>query len=241
MKYIFLLIVMTSFNCFAGEIETYLLAQGFHEKPIPKDELLQKANHAKLEYCVESNSGKIFVRAQLASCRDNPQKLIAGNLIYQATDNGEWGGNLSVTDTSGASKILINDNVVKIIEHNKQFYVFTGLAHLGSNKGALHKVSKIDTQPVVEKLVNLSGAPYTIVTTSENGSLLFIIVTADDLAIFDQSTGKLNTVARGFWSSLYPGSVILKDKQLLIGMRSGVVLIKLGTKFNVEQTQYFTK
>jgi hypothetical protein len=91
-------------------------------------------------------------------------------------NGGEWGGALVFVDAHGRKTGLVDDNVQGIARVGQQILVFTGLAHMGLNRGRLLEVTAgADGMPAVRELAALHGAPSKVAQVDEDtvGFLLY--------------------------------------------------------------------
>lgn len=96
-------------------------------------------------------------------------------------DVGEWGGKLAFRDAKGHVTDVISDNVHAIIPHGKDVLVFTGLAHMGENHGAIYLLREDPKRMFsVTQLHRLDGQPGRIEADIEVGSIDFNVFTGHD-------------------------------------------------------------
>ena len=102
-----------------------------------------------------------------------------GGTLY-GQDRGEWSGGLYFRDQADRSYEVIDQNVHGIIRNRAGVFVFTGLAHLGTNVGYIYKISVNDmSQLVPERLGRLPGAP-SEVHQRKDGLTTFLVFTGLD-------------------------------------------------------------
>jgi hypothetical protein len=88
-------------------------------------------------------------------------------------DEGEWGGELLFQDASGAIRILVKENVRAIVDTPSGIFVFTGLAHLYLDQGALYQVQRSSSGGIeLVWIRRLAGSPSEIVEQAD-GSVRF--------------------------------------------------------------------
>jgi len=76
------------------------------------------------------------------------------------SDGGEWGGALTFVDKAGVPSKLLEENVVGMFPVSSEVLVFTGIAHLTINRGAIYKVGRTAEGKVESRLlVRLAGWP----------------------------------------------------------------------------------
>jgi ligand-binding sensor domain-containing protein len=158
----------------------------------------------------------------------------AGMLV--GTDNGEWGGSLSLTDAKGTFvKRLLDTNVIQLLPSKSGVLVFTGLLHMGVDEGAVWLYSKSsDGNWSIRKLADLDGSPSVI--SSANGDAL----TVGDHGVYrlDQALS-LTEVSLPFIQT-HPNSITEDTHgRIYIGMNAFVVrLVPAKTGYRHE---WFTK
>ena len=96
-------------------------------------------------------------------------------------DVGEWGGKLAFRDANGHVTDVIPDNVHAIIPHGEDMLVFTGLAHMGENHGAIYLLRQ-DPKRIfsVTQLHRLDGQPDRIEADVDGGWIDFSVFTGQD-------------------------------------------------------------
>ena len=89
-------------------------------------------------------------------------RAFGGTLIGK--NEGEWGGEVAFQEPDGTSYTVVADNSRGIFEMPYGVIALTGLAHLGSNHGAVHLLSRLPGAHVTARpLVQLPGAPCDVV------------------------------------------------------------------------------
>jgi hypothetical protein len=92
-------------------------------------------------------------------------------------DRGEWGGELLFRDSKGEIHRLLENNVHGIFEMPFGIVVFTGLAHMNSNQGAIYIVSRNRNNDISVNISrHLPGAPRDVFRT-ETGDVVFRVST----------------------------------------------------------------
>lgn len=62
--------------------------------------------------------------------------------VFNATDKGEWGGDLTFEAKNGVKQVLINTNVCAVALLGKNIIAAGGLAHLSLNSGMLYQLTQ---------------------------------------------------------------------------------------------------
>jgi hypothetical protein len=85
--------------------------------------------------------------------------------LLMGSNRGEWGGELVYRNRQGRDETLLTENVQGIFVSDSRALVFTGLAHMGINEGAVYRV--VPGRPPVARLVHrLIGEPRNIAQTA---------------------------------------------------------------------------
>lgn len=85
-----------------------------------------------------------------------------GTLIGK--DEGEWGGEVAFREPDGTTYTVVADNSHGIFEMPYGLIALTGLAHLGSNRGTVHLLSRAPGARVSARpLMQLPGSPCDVV------------------------------------------------------------------------------
>lgn len=119
---------------------------------------------------------------------------------------------------------LPGGNINSFFEFKDTLFFTNGLAHMGTNVGALTKVAISGKDKFIFiRALDLEGAPMT--ETIINDTLLFI--TFDGLLLVKDFSKVIN-LKKQFWASLYPNSVAyLDERNVFIGMRGCYAQIDL--------------
>lgn len=245
--FISLLLIITQPVLFAGEFDGILLKNNFEEQSIPIYGTVEweNANRNKTTYFVEIINGQISIKTEGNSYREN-LTYDADSVKYLGTNHGEWGGKLIAKYSNDTEIELIRENIVALIPYRPKhlriteddeyyedgkpgLYVFTGLAHLGSSRGAIYVVENYKKSPEIRKLTLLPDAPYVIVNdTNNNDSKYFTIIGSSTVMSYDPNWDDFEVeLFDQFWWGMYPTSAIKVNSEVLIGMRGGVVVIDM--------------
>lgn len=241
MKYIIFLLSFFSAVTYATSIEAALELSGLIKQEIPTGSDWHKSNNANFSIFLKTDIANRVLIESKKECKEKNLVATYKGSTFIGTNNGEFGGSLSVTPSSGATRVLIKDNVTNIVSVKNDLYIFTGLSHMFTDRGALYKIVQKEGLPFAERITLLPGAPEVVVApTNINNS--FYIITSDGLVTFDAEDETLTSLLiNQFWGGLYPTSAIFKENQLAIGMRSGVAVIDVNFPQPIEKIQYYTK
>jgi hypothetical protein len=134
------------------------------EEPAGNSIILQQAGESHCVWTVAQDADTRHVAIQ-QTVRGEPKErevrlqTKAGVLV--GTDNGEWGGSLSLIDANGVeTKRLLDENVLQLLPLKSGVLVFTGLLHLGTDEGAVWLFSKgSNGNWSIKKIADLNGKP----------------------------------------------------------------------------------
>ena len=142
-------------------------------EPSENSLILQQAAESHCIWSVVQDPGARRIAIQQAVREEPKERQVrvqteAGVLI--GTDNGEWGGDLSLADANGVERLL-DTNVLQMVPSKSGVLVFTGFLHLGIDEGAVWLYSKdSDGNWSIKKIVDLNGKPNTAIS-SDGGAL----------------------------------------------------------------------
>lgn len=216
--------------------------------PIPSIDSIFKYNNSDTSWFVTlSSDGKVMAQNKIATWSSpdklpfktavdtNPpfkkrgfqtvKKVVNGYLV--GYNRGEWGGDLFWYSFKGDSNYRItHKNVVAIEEMNSKLYLIDGLAHLSFSGGAIRKLELITYKWQITKTTELPTAPDVVIHYKNK----LLVITSNDIVIFDNDE-KLETLKKGgFWDILYPQSAVIKNEILYVGMRGGIYQFDLKTQ-----------
>jgi hypothetical protein len=135
-------------------------------------------------------------------------------------NRGEWGGALLWYSAAGALQgTLLSENVVEVLPGVGASIVFTGLAHLGGDRGRVVEIRENATRFTVGRSVDLKSAPRAVVR--EQAGTMLIVTHKGLVRLALDFTAHPLVDAR--WGMLYPSSVAVDAAGIVyVGMR-GVV------------------
>jgi len=108
-----------------------------------------------------ANAGRDVERCRVPAAT-NPQTVVAlpeGRIV--AESHGEFGGGTYLVDSRGRRTVLVPENTHALIHiHSKNVILaIAGLAHLGSNHGAVYAIRRVGPVWSAQKRVILPGEP----------------------------------------------------------------------------------
>ena len=230
MKYkptFFVLTLLTFFSLTSCGQTQVLIPKEFIETVPPKvgSSEWYPLNHSRNEFAVKIIDGKLEIEKvdEVNKCKLNIQN---GKLI--GVNRGEWGGTLTFvpTDTTKSNIEIKRGNIKFIFTFKDKIYFIEGLAHLGYSGGAIFELDTTDNKFTYLKLIEFDDAPEAFTIYDDK----FLIATHERFYIVKDFKKEL-ILEDTFWSNLYPNSIaVLDDKNIFIGMRSGIVKLVLKTK-----------
>ena len=199
--------------------------EGFRETPMPEKGSPEwiAMNRAISAFAVDVVDGRLVTGP--AKSRSRCALVIPGGVLIGEND-GEWGGNLMFKPSEGPKReILIKEgNITAIFLFQGKIHVLEGLAHLGTNEGALYILEPQGDSFLPKLLFTFDSAPY---AAAPYGDTLLIL--AHD-AFFTIHDGEKTAVfSKTFWGALYPNSLAAIDlENVYCGLRGGI--LKLNVK-----------
>ena len=182
-------------------------------------------NHSRNEFAVKIIDGQLKIEKvdEINECELN---ISNGKLV--GINRGEWGGTLTFvpTDTTKSKVEIKRGNIKFIFYFNDKIYFIEGLAHLSMSSGALYELDNTNDSFNYKKLIDFDDAPEAFTIYQDK----FLIATHEKFYVVKDFNKEL-ILQDTFWSSLYPNSIaVLDEKNVFIGMRSGIVKLDLTTK-----------
>jgi len=149
----------------------------------------------------------------------NLTSLIIKGGIFIGIDNGEWGGKLDfryygIYDLE-SKYTIINENVLYIFSFNDEIFVLTGLAHLGSDEGHIHKLEYKNDKWNISESINLESEPR-VYKILDNRQIL--IITNTGFINFDGNK-IIENIKNDSWNYLNVNSIYLADDYIYVGAR----------------------
>jgi len=217
--------------------------------PIPTNQdTLMKYNWSKLEWHLQRDGKKVYAKLskeiqkdkklpfELKALTAREKEELTGDISFIKVDDGylvsfwrgEFGGSLYWFDKNGETrKKVARAMIVQFIRRDNKIYAIAGLAHMGYSNGGIIEVRKETGEWKLFDYVPLHDAPYAINLDKQKN---FIVVTSSHLFSVDQNKAIDTLVVKGFWDMLYPTSLVVNKKQILIGMRQGVFKYDLSSR-----------
>jgi hypothetical protein len=140
---------------------------------------------------------------------------------------GEFGGDLYWFSDDGKDRKSVSPAmIVQFFKRNNKIYAIEGLAHMGISDGSIVELKKEKNAWTISEYLRLPFAPYAAqLDNVEN----IVIVTSDNLLSVDKNRN-IDTLIKGFWSGLYPTSMVMQKNICYIGMRQGVLKFDLANR-----------
>ena len=226
--------------CTPDDLTFKMAKMGFVETEIPQSlEANSKANHSPYTYQIEKTD--CLVIREIAEYSKPPVDCQIGEQRYIGVDRGEFFGGGLYLNEQKMENLVLGGNVLALVPLNQDLYILTGLAHMGSNYGAIHVIRNCRTHFKPERLTLLPAAPEAVYVNNfspmsreeldifpdlQNENLAeFVIVGSNNLMAF-HTDSRLEVIQHNtFWGSLYPNSIVEDASFYFIGMRGGIVCI----------------
>jgi len=179
-------------------------------------------NYSQNEFGVSIVNGKLDVK-KVKEVHRSELKMLSGTLV--GINRGEWGGQLTFKPSDPTKKAIDikSGNIKFIFEFKNKIYFIEGLAHMTYSGGAIFELDTTGYKFTFTKLVDFDDAPEAFTIYKDK----FLIATHENFYIV-KNFKKERVFKETFWSSLYPNSIaVLDDKNVFIGIRSGIVKLDL--------------
>ncbi|MDQ8014912.1 MAG: hypothetical protein REI96_20875 [Flavobacterium nitrogenifigens] len=226
-SFFFNFIFLTHFIATCYGQNNIVIPKSFKETIPPKawSDNWYKLNYSKNEYKVEITNSKlqIGIAKHLNECK---LEIESGTLV--GTNGGEFGGKLIFIpkDKSKSDVKIIKANILFLFQFKGKIYFISGLLHMSFNGGGMFELKPEGDNFSVQKVMDFESAPMaftiykdTLLIAADKG--FYVIKDLKKQLIFDNL----------FWEGLYPNSIaVLNDKNILVGIRSGIVKLDLNTK-----------
>ncbi len=236
---------------YANDIETALLKANLVKTDIPSKERMYIYSQTlpNYIYCVQLINRKIsLVKTEQNQCKNSSIIKTIKGLTFRGTDFGEWGGTLELFSENNNAKILIKDNIRDFYNQKEELIVFTGLTHLSIDRGAIFSVRLRSSDYKAQRITLLPSTPVIVVQDYYNANITqYFIVTSDgSLFLFSPNPLRLRTLTFDqLWRASYATSAIKIRNNIMIGMRGGVLIAKLGEYYQfsggVEEIIFYTE
>lgn len=193
--------------------------------PKPGSSEWYSLNHSKNEFEVEIVNGKLKIEN---ADRVHACELSISNGKLVGVNRGEWGGTLTFVpyDTLKSTVEIKSGNIKFIFLFKDKIYFIEGLAHLSASIGALYELDSTHDSFTFTKLIDFDDAPEAFTIYQDK----ILIATHERFYVIKDFNKEL-IFQDMFWSSLYPNSIaVLDDKNVFIGMRSGIAALDITTR-----------
>jgi hypothetical protein len=228
MKQITLLIILLTCASCAERITTQAQnispksdspAPGWVAYKTPTEDELRCANYSRREWRVALNGEHLQVTQDPPPISKGERHVIRVNDGWlTGEDAGEFGGGLwwSSADRRQKKK-LSNENVIGFVNSSKGVLAFTGLSHMGYDRGMVLRITGgPGSQRKAVELADLGWAPSAFVSESPDSVL---VLTTDGITRVNTS-GAVEQLYRTRYHLLYPTSMTLSSSGVIhIGMR----------------------
>lgn len=246
MKYFLIFIVaLPPLLSSADALEKVIKKSGLVKQQFPKANKLDRVKNSDWRYCVSKDKDKIKIQRVRTYCSKHKLFTNTKRGKFVGTDNGEWGGELSVVFPSGKSKTLLHKNILNLQSDGQFVYVFTGISHLSAREGAIYRVNLMSKNMKAERLTLLPSTPFIIIgePIGLKHYMRFYLFISDCLISFSPyRNGDLRVEAKfEFPDGIYPSSAVKIDNKMLVGLTSGVAVIELQPFIVIKKIDYYAK
>jgi hypothetical protein len=200
--------------------------RGWIEVAPPKtDSEWQCANYSLPERAI---SGGLGSPLQIREFEDQGQpdrrvELADGTLT--GSNHGEWGGKIEWLAKGQRERVLVEAaNTQALFARKDEVFALVGLAHLGTDEGALLRLRRDGKAWRAEKLLDLGSAPQAAYRIDADRVL---VATTGGLQLLDLAHSSLERLHRNpGWGSVYPNSVRPFGDGIALGVRGAVVVLR---------------
>lgn len=141
---------------------------------------------------------------------ENASNFEKDKVKFSTNEKGKWYG-------------YTNKNIQQIFDFNNKVYATKELTHLSLNYGSIIEIFYENEKwkyKLVENLIESSKIAF------EHNGLIYII-TSQYILNFDKNSEIKQVLKSVFnWGNLYPSSAFIKDKDIYIAMRKGILVIR---------------
>jgi len=206
---------------------TVTVPKGFVETVPPKAATKEwfALNSSQNEFAVSIVDGKLDVK-KAGRERKSELKIAGGTLV--GINKGEWGGQLTFhpEDTTKKAVDIKEGNIKFLFKFKDEIYFIEGLAHMGTNSGALYRLDTSNDNFTFTKLIDFDSAPQAFTIYNDK----FFIATHGGFYIVQDFKEEL-VFKDMFWRALYPNSIAAFDEEnVFLGMRGGIMKLDLVNK-----------
>lgn len=204
--------------------------------PFDEHSKLYEANHSSHEWRVSAPTGRLEIRNEGKRTREESglafpphfhrtKDMIGRAMTVRADgdwligfDAGEFGGGLWWTSQDGKrTKLLTRENVQAFVRRDKDVIVFTGLSHMGYDRGAAYLFRSTINDGKITRIADLDSAP-SAALLENNGSVL--IAVSNGVVTLQPDGSVVRLYKHENMRILYPNSVAGEESDaIFIGMR----------------------
>ncbi|MNF71790.1 hypothetical protein D3C85_970650 [compost metagenome] len=233
------LLIIISKAALASSIEDELLRNNLTAQNPPAGGITYEKLHLG-SYQVTTNGEDLSISLlPQERSQEKPEILEVDGFKIEGTDNGEWGGQLTLTSPNGSPVTLLKENVVSIQEDEGSIYIFTGLSHMSIDSGTMYELINIKTKPELVRVTMLPSSPMHIIFDE---GIAYILTYAGLIAInpFHQEPSFEIIVHEAPWQHFAPNSLVKQGNNFVIGMHSGVTVVKSNI-YGASDVKFYAK
>lgn len=219
------LLIIISKATFAGSIEGELLKNNLTVQDPPTGGITYEKLHlGSYQVTINGDNLSISLLPQERG-REETASLEVDGFKIEGTDNGEWGGELTLTPPNEPSVTLLKENVVSVQKSRDSIFIFTGLSHMGTDAGSMYELVNIKTKPEVARITLLPSSPKYV---AFDEGIAYILTYSGLLSVNpSHQEPSLQIIAhKAPWYRFAPNSLVKQGDSFLIGMHSGVTVVK---------------
>lgn len=219
---ILLLIIITQFSQ-AGDLNVSQLMENNGLSLFDLEKLPNRQRFTNYRY-VKVNSGVLSFTSDGQGTNQSSFKI--GGLEYIGSNDGEWGGALSVI-VNGKKKELMKGNIIHLLPLDGKLYVIEGVAHLGMAGGSISVIDDISNPSVPKLITRLPDAPKLVYLDSTRSDFQrIVIVGSKSIMSLDPYMNITILYWDAFWhGNLDPTSITRYKNNFFIGLPHGVAVI----------------
>jgi hypothetical protein len=194
----------------------------FTDEPVVKDTFPSFIKLPKKDSLMVKGSLSSILRGKVSVLEVSDGYLVAG-------EQGEFGGILYWFSKTDTGKYLIEwGNFHSFLKRDNKIYTIEGSAHGSACKGSILEMKQDSGKWHTETFLNLNSAPFIIKSYKRNS---FIVLSSSGMYLIDKKK-RIQTLMDGYlWEySLYPNSIVIKNKIIYAGVGIGIIKYNLAAK-----------
>jgi hypothetical protein len=193
----------------------------FTTERIIKDSMPSFIKLTRMDSLRLRGSLSVKVRGNITVLEVSDGYLIAGN-------QGEFGGSLYWFSKTDTTRYLIRyGNVISFLKRKDKIFAIEGLAHGSACRGEIMELKEEAEKWTASTFINLNSAPFAVSPYKRKS---FIVLTASGMYLIDKKKRIKALIDGDLWEySLYPNSLVIKNKIIYAGVGIGIIKYDLAT------------